>query len=186
MSKEMLRCPECGKNFGTEETFREHVKLEHSKTVQARSEGRIRLKRLKGLRNRYLNKSLLLGFILGFMIASAGFSGYMYWNSLDHRASGTVTVVTCENCTYDRFRTATDRIFNADYEEVKYDSDRGQQLIERYDLNYIPGFIFEKKVEKAEDFYKIKNVLVEFDDSYVAPDRGIRVAQRMSSGFELQ
>lgn len=185
MPEERFQCPECEKYFGSGETLREHARLEHSKTVQIVDESG-RIGGFSKAFNPYLNKSLAIGLLLGIVISTTAFSGYTYWDSLDHRTPVPITVVTCENCSYSKFENATDRMFNAHYEEVNYQSSQGQQLINKYDINYVPAFIFDKKAEKAGDFYKVKPILVEFKDAYVIPDRGDLVAQRYSEGIKLE
>lgn len=189
MSEEHYRCPRCDKHFGSEETFREHARIEHpeAEISQEKEESiDIELKSILARIKSYLNLSFAAGLILGLVISGAAFSGYTYWNSLDHRMEVPVTVVTCDNCSYESFRSSTDRMFNADYREVDYQSDEGQQLINKYELGYVPAFIFDKKVSEAEQFYKVKPVLFEYDDAYLVPDRGNLVAQRVSEGKTIE
>lgn len=185
---EQYRCPDCGKNFGSEETFQEHMEIDHpgGLNIDTTRLPDLDPQQLIQKMRAYLNRSFALGLIIGLLIASAGFSGYLYWQSLDHRTPVPVTVVTCDSCTYDKFRTATDRIFNAKYREVNYQSEEGQRLIQKYNIKYVPAFIFDKKVAETENFYRVKSILVEFDDAYVLPDRSPRAAQRLSNGTELQ
>jgi hypothetical protein len=96
-----------------------------------------------------------------------------------------ITVVTCENCSYNRFTTATDRIFDASYREVDYQSEKGQQIMQKYDIRYVPGFVFSKNVEDAANYTGVAHQLVAFEDAYVLSDTGDEVAQRFSSGFSL-
>ncbi|MFB6190354.1 MAG: hypothetical protein ABEJ91_02170 [Candidatus Nanohaloarchaea archaeon] len=184
---EDYECPECGKHFGSAKTFQTHVDHEHSGELEmdAGSPMDLDTRRIRQRVQENLNRSFALGLIIGLLIASTGFSGYIYWNSLDHRTTVPVTVVTCDNCTWDRFKTATDRIFKTNYKEVDYQSERGQELIRKYNAKYIPMFIFDKKVEKAENFYRVESILVEFEDAYVLPDRSPRAAQRLSNGTSL-
>lgn len=184
--EERYHCPECDSYFGSKETFSEHVELEHSGSLEPGETFELDLGKVRDRISAHMNRSFAIGFILGILVASAGFGGYMYWNSLDHRTTVPVTVVTCDNCSYDRFRTATDRIFKTKYKEVDYKSQRGQELIEKYNIKYVPAFIFDKKIEKAENFYRVKSILVKFKDAYVLPDRSPRAAQRLSNGTELQ
>lgn len=182
---ERFHCPECDSYFGSKETFEEHIELEHSGSIEPGEAFSIDTGDLKERLASHLNRSFAIGLVLGLVIASAGFGGYIYWNSLDHRTTVPVTVVTCDNCSYDRFKTATDRIFKTEYKEVDYRSERGQELIQKYNIKYVPAFIFDSKIEEAENFYRVKSILVEFDDAYVLPDRSPRAAQRLSNGTEL-
>ncbi len=179
------QCPKCGKNFSTDELLQEHARIEHSGPVKPLEEGLQVPAQIASLR-RFLNMSFFMGLVLGLLISGLALSGFMYWQSLDHRVEVPVTVVTCENCSYGRFINTTDRMFNARYEEVDYQSERGQELIQKYNLNYVPGFIFDDRVEKAEYFARAKPALVEFEDAYVIPDTGLMTAQRLSDGKELR
>jgi hypothetical protein len=184
---EDYECPECGKHFGSAETFQAHVDHEHSGELgmQTGSPVDFDTGRLRQRVRENLNRSFAMGLVIGLLIASAGFSGYIYWDSLDHRTTVPVTVVTCDNCSYDKFKTATDRIFKTNYEEVDYQSERGQELVNEYNAKYVPLFIFDKKVDEAENFYRVESILVEFDNAYVLPDRSPRAAQRLSNGTSL-
>lgn len=186
MDVEQHRCPECGKHFGSRETFDEHVDMEHSGSVEPGEEFEIDLGKVRDRISAHLNRSFAIGLLLGILVASSGFSGYLYWDSLDHRTKVPITVVTCDNCTYEKFRTASDRIFNTRYNEVDYRSERGQELIQKYNIKYVPAFIFDRKVEEAENFYRVKSILVKFEDAYVLPDRSPRAAQRLSNGTSLE
>lgn len=182
--QEKFECPECGKLFGTEETFEEHVDLEHGGEVSVEeNQFDIQLPDF----GKYWNRSFGIGFLVGILLTVSAFSGFLYWDSMDHRQKVPVTVVTCDNCTYQQFRTATDRMFRAEYNEVDYDTEEGQELIERYNLQYVPGFIFEgSKLEQAENFTRVRNSLVSFEENYVIPDEGAETAQRLSKGFTLE
>ena len=182
--EEKLECPECGKLFGEEETLEEHFELEHDSEPVIEEKGiEIEFPDFR----KYWNRSLSLGFLVGILMTAAAFSGFLYWDSMDHRQKVPITVVTCDNCTYQQFRTATDRMFRAEYNEVDYDSEEGQRLIQKYNLKHIPGFIFDgPKLEKAENFTRVRNSVVSFEDAYVIPDEGAETAQRLSKGFELE
>lgn len=119
----------------------------------------------------------------GFLVTASVIGGYTVMDGED-RAVG-ITVVSCENCSYSKFRETTGELFPTEYREVGYRSEEGQRLIQKYELNYIPGFIFDREVRDAENFTRIRSVLVEFDDAYVLPDRGIEAAQRVSDGIQL-
>lgn len=180
--RDRFECPECSRNFGSEGLLREHEEMEHGSFTGMEEGFELEFPDF----GKHLNRSFALGLLVGLLVASAGFSGYLYWDSLDHRPEVPITVVTCDNCSYDRFQTATDRVFNTRYSEVDYRSQEGQELIGKYNIKYVPAFIFNKKVEDLEGFKRVKHVLVEFEDAYVIPDRGNRVAQRLSSGKELE
>lgn len=134
---------------------------------------------------KFLNKSFGLGLLAGLLIATSVFSGYLYLDSLDHRTEVPITVITCEECNYEDFKKATDRMFNTNYREVNYKSEEGQELIQKYNLKYVPAFAFDKKVENAKAFERTKSSLVKFEDAYVIPDEGRKVAQRLSEGKSL-
>jgi len=180
--EEKFECPDCGKVFGDEDTIREHLDVEHDGELNLEKPGKnFQMPDFSS----YLNKSFALGLILGLIVSGAGFGGYMYWQSMDHRTEVPITVVTCDTCDYQKFRNATDKMFKAKYKEVDYQSEKGQNLIQKYNLKYVPGFILDRKVEEAEAFDRVKNTLVDSRDAYVIPDRGLRVAQRLSEGKEL-
>lgn len=188
--KERYECPECGKLFGSEETLEEHTELEHgSQLVMETPEMAEELEALKKALSRMKpgsGSSFIYGFFAGALLVAAAVGGVNYWQSLDHRTTVPVTVVTCDNCSYGRFQNATDRMFNARYTEVDYRTERGQELIQKYNLKYVPGFIFDRKqLEKAENFDRVRSVLVKFDDAYVVPDERTMVAQRLSEGKRI-
>lgn len=184
MPNDRFECSECGKVFGEKGTLKEHLDIEHSSgSVTAAKETII--EHISGFR-KYFNRSFGLGLILGIFIASTAFSGYIYWDSLDHRTTVPITVVTCDSCEYDRFKDATDRMFKTEYREVDYQSEEGQRLIREHNLKYIPGFLFDREqLEKAENFTSVKPTLIESEDFYVIPDEGVEVAQRLSTGMAL-
>ncbi len=189
--KEIHECPECGKKFGTREILEEHSRLEHgsSSILDLVPEKGVDLEDFRSQVSRLRPDSFSsfgYGFLVGLLVALLAFGGFSYYQSLDPGVPVEVTVVTCDNCSYERFRTATDRLFNTRYTEVDYRSERGQELIERYNLKYVPGFIFEPEVEEAENFTRVKSVLVRFEDAYVLPDEGNKAAQRLSSGIVLE
>lgn len=136
--------------------------------------------------NKYTNISFIFGLLIGILLTSTAVSGYLYWDSLDHRTSVPITIVTCDSCEYERFTNATDRMIKAEYREVDYQSPEGQELIQEYNLKYIPGFIFERgPLEKAENFTSMRTTLAESDGAYLLPDEGIEAAQRLSKGQYL-
>lgn len=135
---------------------------------------------------KYANISFGLGLLIGVFLASTAFSGYMYWDSLDHRTTVPITVVTCDSCEYERFKDATDRMLKTQYREVDYQSEEGQTLIQEHNLKYIPGFVFSgEQLENAENFSSMQSTLVDSKDAYVIPDEGMEVAQRLSKGEYL-
>jgi hypothetical protein len=187
MASEHFQCSECGKVFGSEQTLRDHAKIEHgSRSIVDLSQNEVKtgdiLKRVKP----YFNMSFLLGFLTGMLVAAAAFYGYVYLDSGNSDATVPVTVVTCDNCSWDRFKGATSRMFNADYREIDYQSEQAEEMIQKYDINYIPAFIFSKEIEEADNFTRIRNVLIEFDDAYVIPDQGIQTARYFSKGITLE
>jgi len=73
-----------------------------------------------------------------------------------------------------------------EYNEIDYQSEKGRELIQKHNLKYIPGFLFNaKQLQKAENFSSIEPTLVKSDNAYVIPDEGIEVAQRLSDGKYL-
>jgi hypothetical protein len=196
------RCEECGKNFGSRETLHEHQELEHEDALEEKNEEDPEI-----FEHLMFNREQLIGAFLGFVLAGFFITGINYVQAAEidfnermdsdfkepisktYKDMTTpeveITVVTCDNCSYSRFKEETDEIMKADYREVDYGSEEGQMLIKKYDLYYVPGFIFDKKVEKTENFTRIESTLVEFDDAYVLPDRGIETAQRVSEGKSL-
>ncbi|MFT4892686.1 MAG: hypothetical protein ACI8Z7_000468 [Candidatus Nanohaloarchaea archaeon] len=170
------RCSECGKIFSEEELLERHIELEHGGNAgkEAVDKGRFSISGI--------SRENVFGLILGVVLAVVLIAGFNYVNA-DKPVE--VTVVTCGNCSYSEFRDSTGELFDVEYREVNYSSSEGQRLIEKYDLYYVPGFIFEKEVEDRENFTRIKSVVVEFDESYVLPDKGVTAAQRVSDGKSL-
>lgn len=170
-------CSECGENFTSELYLKEHFKAEHpGKEFKPAKEKALEL---PGFEKNFRN-GVLTGFLAAavLVLAFQGFQAYNY-NPVE------VTVVTCDNCSYERFKGATDRYFETEYREVNWNSSRGQELVEKYDINYVPGFVFERDVEEAENFTRVRNALVEFEDAYVMSDQRNEAAQRFSKGFDL-
>lgn len=128
-------------------------------------------------------REFLAGVAFGLLMAAAGLQVASLHGG-PHEI--TYTVVTCDNCSYEDFRTVSERILDPRFVEVSESSSRGKRLIEKYELNYVPGFIIEKGVEEHKNFSRIRGSVVEFEDAYVVSDRGNEVAQRFSSGKELQ
>ncbi len=190
MAEEKFECPQCGNILGSEDLLKEHVKLEHGSSshqenTREKSQVFDKLSHLRNFRPES-RKSFTAGLVVGMLVTGIAFSGFLYWSSLDHRVTVPVTVVTCDNCSYDEFQDATDRMFKARYQEVDYQSEEGQQLIEKYDISYVPAFIFDKKIERAEYFEKVESALVKFEDAYLIPHKRARTAQRLSEGRALE
>lgn len=170
------RCSECGKAFSSDEMLEKHLDLEHGGKGHSTEKTSFDF-------SLPLDKKQLTGFMIGFMLTAALIGGYTY---LDNREPTVgITVVTCDNCSYSEFRETTDEILKTDYREVNYKSEEGWELVEKYDLYYVPGFIFDKNVEKAENFTRIESIAVKFKDAYVLPDKGVEAAQRVSKGKSL-
>ena len=183
MPEESFKCAKCGEAFDSKEELKSHRKDDHSRDLDDFRES---LKnRFTALRSN-LDRSFGMGLVAGIVITSALFSGFLYLDSLDFATTVPITVVTCDSCEYDRFREATDRMFKTEYREVDYQSEEGQQLIEEHGLMYVPGFIFKgSQLEKAENFTSVESTLVKSGKDYVIPDRGLEVAQRLSTGINI-
>lgn len=180
MERQSVECPECGENFTEEKYLEEHFDVEHPDTeLDLEQEQNLNLE-LPEFKKSFRN-GVLLGVLLtaGVLAAFYGYQAYSY-DPVD------VTVVSCENCTYERFKGATERYFDVRYEEVNYESERGQELIEKYGLSYVPGFIFEKEIEERSNFTRVRNALIENEDGYVMSDTRNEAAQRFSKGFSLE
>lgn len=175
--EEEYQCSECGKVFSSEELLEKHSEMEHGHPAI------YEVKEFE-LPEIHFNRSQLTGFLLGFLLAFGLIGGYTVIDNMESTVG--ITVVTCDNCSYSKFRQTTDQLMKTEYREVDYQSEEGQKLIQKYNLNYVPGFIFDKKLENAENFTEIKSVVVEFDDAYVLPDKGVEAAQRQSEGMSLE
>lgn len=175
--EEQLECSRCGEKFTSEKYLREHYSTEHpGKEPRLESASDFKLSEFeKDFRSGVLTGLMIAAFAV---VAFQGYQSYTY-NPVD------VTVVTCENCSHERFKGATERYFDVRYEEVNWESSRGQELIEKYNANYIPLFVFEKDVESHRNFTRVRNALVEFEDAYVMSDQRNEAAQRFSKGFNL-
>lgn len=184
--EEDYHCPECRKVFGSEDTLETHAQREHGKRLEDMVFEKPGLdigSKLGHVLNRYFAAGFLVGVILTATVMGAGFAYYL---SMDERPQVPITVVTCEECEYEAFVTATDRMINAEYVEADYQSDQGQELIENYDIEYVPAFIFDKKVEETEAFDRLRQSLIEYDDGYKLMEDEVEVAQRMSEGIYLE
>ncbi|MFT4867572.1 MAG: hypothetical protein ACI9LV_000173 [Candidatus Nanohaloarchaea archaeon] len=175
--KEEYRCSECGKIFGSGDTLLKHWDLEHGGIEQKNELAEF------GIPETSLDRESAAGFAIGFLLTAALIGGFVYMQSQEPAVD--ITVVTCENCSYGEFRNTTGELFKVNYHEVDYRSEEGQRLVEKYDLYYVPGFIFDREVENRENFTRIESVVVEFDDAYVLPDKGVTAAQRVSEGRSL-
>ncbi|MFB6245683.1 MAG: hypothetical protein ABEJ03_05055 [Candidatus Nanohaloarchaea archaeon] len=172
-------CGECGKKFGSMETLREHHEVEHpGKELEVEEE-------TYGLSELVPERNFTTGIFFGVLLVVAAFGTAEAYSSLTSDPVE-ITVVTCGNCSYERFKVATDRLFDVRYTEVNYKSRKGQELIEKYEINYVPGFVFEKEVEERDNVSRVRNALVEFEDAYVMSDRRNRAAQRFSKGFSIR
>lgn len=182
MEEEELKCNECGEILGSRETVEEHFDLEHSgKEVDFE-----RMTQAGSFEvSKYFNRNAAIGFFLGVILTAGAIAGGSY---LQERMEDTtrITVVTCEDCTYERFKTTTDRMIEADYREVSYQSAEGEKLTQKYNLSYVPGFIYPKSIEEHENFSQMRNALIKHGDAYVMSDSPIRKAQRFSEGKDLK
>lgn len=180
----LYECGECGKKYGSKETLQEHSRLVHGHPTVLTGSSGFDLSGLKKFSS-YINLSFGLGLVFGMMIMLGGVLAYStFYTPPAHQID--VTVVTCDNCSYGKFRNATDELFNADYKEVDYKSKKGQSLIDKYNIKYVPAFIFDKKsLEEADNFTLVRPGLAEFKDAYVIPDEGVKKAQMLSHGFQL-
>jgi hypothetical protein len=188
-SGELVKCSACGDRFSSKELLKEHFRIEHSDLTYSgpanqSQQGELMQKFDSHVRP-HLNTSFFLGSIFGFLATIMLAHGYATYDDFTGPEPVEVTVVTCDNCSYGSFQNATSRLFKTDYREVNYQSDEGQQLIDKYSLNYVPGFIFEKEVERRDNFSKIAVAVASFEDAYVVADKGNRVAQRLSQGKDL-
>lgn len=182
-NREFFKCSECGGLFDSEELLKDHFDVKHSNTTYKgpaveETSWKDHLKKIKP----YLNTSLGLGFVLGVLFTAAVLGGVAAYDSFRGPEPVDVTVVTCEDCNYDRFKNATDRIFKVNYNEVNYQTSEGQDLVERYGLEHVPGFILDKNVENHENFTQIRSNVVNIEDSYVLD---VEAAQRFSDGQDL-
>lgn len=173
--KDPNRCKICQKRFSSEELLERHHEIKHQEELEIKELEPFSISDLIYERKAFFAASIILGLFLlaGLTVQSMGESPVR------------ITVVTCEECDYNEFRETTDPMIPTSYSEVMYNSSEGEKLINRYDLNYVPGFIFSKNIENTENFTRMRSVLVEFDDAYVLPDRGVRAAQRTSEGMAL-
>lgn len=177
-----LRCEECGKIFTNRRTLQKHAKLDHDHEVEF-SRTDVELSDL------FSGKKLLKGAAIGFLLTAVLIAGFVALQELDSDSEEAVeiTVLTCENCSYQQFQNTTGAIFDVKYRELPYNSTEGEELIQRYDIGYIPAFIFDTEVEDRANFTRINSTLKNFDHAYVLPDGRMPAAQRVSSGgFELR
>lgn len=174
---EELQCEDCGKVFTTKRTLQKHTKLEHGHEPEFSRKDVV-------LSDVLSREKILKGAVVGFLLAAVLIAGFVAFQELDSGSEDTVeiTVVTCENCSYQQFRNTTGSIFEVTYREVPYDSVESQELIRKYDIGYVPAFIFDKEIQNRKNFTRINSTLKEFDDAYVLPDDRMPAAQRVSSG----
>ena len=184
MADKELKCSKCGNHFSSEELLREHFKVKHSDSEFVEPEDGSKIADVTSSLNEHVNYSTLAGFLLGVVITSTSIGGAMFLQDMMKEQTD-ITVVTCSNCSYERFKTVTDRMFDTNYKEVDYESTRGKKLIEKYNLKHIPGFIYEKSIEDRENFTQVRNSLVKFEDAYVMSDEGEEISQRFSEGIRI-
>lgn len=178
------RCRECGEKHESLEELEEHHSLHHpgKEFVGPDSKKTAFMKAAERAAD-LTPYRFVTGFLVGFLVCLTVLN---LPGILASQQKVDFTVVTCENCSYDRFRTVSGELFEARFTEVDHRSSRGIRLIEKYNLNYVPGFIIEKEVENHENFSQIRGSVVEFEDAYVLSDRGNEVAQRFSSGRSVE
>jgi hypothetical protein len=175
---EEYRCEECGKVFGSVDTLEKHSSTVHG---SAANYSRVREFELPSF-----NRDFALGALTGILITALLVGGYSAVNNVDEAQTVGVTVVTCDNCSYQEFRETTGGLFDVSYTEVDYESQRGEELVEKYRLEYVPGFIFGEEIEEASNFTRVESTLVGFEHAYVLPAGEIEAAQRVSEGFDLK
>jgi len=181
--KQFFKCSECGNLFDSEELLKDHFNVKHPNSKYAGpAVEETGLKDYLSKVKPHLNLSFGIGLVLGVLLTTAIFGGAAAWNSFIGPQPVDVTVVTCEECNYERFQNATDRMFNANYKQVNYQTDEGQEFVERYNLEYVPGFILEKSVGNHENFTQIRPNVISMENGYVLD---IEAAQRFSDGEEL-
>ncbi|MFB6209005.1 MAG: C2H2-type zinc finger protein [Candidatus Nanohaloarchaea archaeon] len=179
MAEKNPECPECGKSFTSQKYLKKHIDAEHGgEALEVPDEN--------GIGMEFPDGEFALGVMTGVVVAVLLLGVYSVGGDYLRSQPFEVTVVTCDSCNYSDFRKTTNELFNVKYRQVDYRSEKGQRLIEKYNLYYVPGFIFDKEVRNRENFTMVKSVLVEFEDAYVLPDKGNRAAQRMSRGKSLQ
>ena len=186
MAGKIFECPHCEKVFDYRDSLDKHLDLKHSLEKELEYLDSNRFK--EGFRKfkEIVNTSFQTGFVLGVLITSLVFSGFIYTDYFDQDTEVPVKVVTCEDCDYSAFEEATERMFRTSYTEVDYQSEEGQELIEQYEISYIPGFIYGEEIEQAENFTAVHPNLVEYDEGYRLSQRDQQPAQRLSNGFELE
>lgn len=52
-------------------------------------------------------------------------------------------------------------------EELSFASKKGKEVIERYNINILPTYIYSKDIEKALRFIRIKDALIKMEDAYI-------------------
>lgn len=132
-----------------------------------------------------VDEKVVKGFLGALLVTLIVSSGLFVIDSIE-KDSYRVTVVTCETCEYPEFRDKMAPLFDLEYYEIDVNSSKGKNMVERYDLIYVPGFIFEKDIRNADNFSRIGSYLNEFQDSYAVPDTEVPTAQRLSEGRHLE
>lgn len=176
-----LRCEECGEVHETREALEAHREVQHGTSASGESSAKTFSLGFEPVLERFPYR-FLTGLLTGLAVAAVAVH---LPGAVDGVDPVRVTVVSCGDCEYGRFVNVTDRMFHARFVEEPYNSSRGRRLVEKYNIRYVPGFIFDRSVSERENFSRITNSLVEFEDAYVVSDRGNRVAQRFTEGREL-
>lgn len=168
-------CSKCQKFFSTKDLLAEHLKREHSDYETPRNQRFLPT-------SKFFDRDILKGFIVGALLTCiliAGYSGLQGFSSTVE-----ITVIGCDNCSYGEFRNSTDSILESPvYREIDYRSKEASDLINRFDVDYVPAFVFSEEVERSENFTRISAVMNKVGDSYVLHRSP---AERYSEGFRLE
>lgn len=175
--KEDIECSECGRLFGSKKIFKKHSEFEHDGEAEI-----VRDKDLELPKPSFLGKRFFAGFLVGVLLTgSIAAAGFYFMDEVVQPEPVEVTVLTCENCDHSDFINANDRLMESEYRTVDYQSEEGQQLLDKYGIRYVPGFIFSKNVERQPVFPRINASLIEREDGYILSDvEDNNVAQRMT------
>jgi predicted DsbA family dithiol-disulfide isomerase len=74
----------------------------------------------------------------------------------------------CDSCNYDEIvkMLKANLVQTLKINEVEFDSSKGEQLINSFEIKSIPAFVFDSKITETENYEKAAQVFIEKDGQY--------------------
>lgn len=169
------KCSKCQKFFSSEDLLIEHMRTEHNDSGPSRSQSALPA-------YNDFDWDMVKGFTVGALLTCILVAGSLGLQGLSSTVE--ITVISCDNCSYNEFNQSTENIVEDPvYREVDYRSNEASDLIDRFEIDYVPAFIFSEEIESSENFTRIESVINRVGESYVLHRSA---AERYSEGFNLE